>query len=135
MKDKNIAVIGGRGAGKSAIMLEQAAKEIKHWQDRYNEVAVVNNRHVEIIQGLLEFLQLQSGILYTTITGDTKCDRPLEKLSAIQEAALDENAQDLNFMRNSIITFTSELMKQGDLEAAKQAWTDFINNNIKGGTL
>lgn len=116
-------------------LLAEAAKEIKCWQDRYNEVAAVNNRHVEIINGLIEFLYMQSGILYTTITGDTKCEKPMEKISEIQLPNLDENGQDLNFMRNSIITFTAELMKQGDLEAAKKAWTDFINNNTKGGIL
>lgn len=116
-------------------LLADAAKEIKSWQDRYNEVAAVNNRHVEIITGLIDFLYMQSGILYTTITGDTKCEKPMEMISDIQLPNLDENGQDLNFMRNSIITFTSELVKQGDLEAAKKAWTDFINNNTKGGIL
>lgn len=129
MADKQVKVLGGRGGGKTAMQLEQMTKELKNWQDRYNEVAISNNRHVEIIHGLLEFLQLQSGILYTTITGDIRCDKPLEKLSILQEAALDDNAKDLNFFRNSIIVFTSKLLEAGDLEAAKHDWTEFINSN------
>ncbi len=104
--------------------IEQAIKEMHNWQMRYNEVAKVNNYHVEVIQGLIEFLQIQSGILFTAITGQPKCDKPLEKLSGL---VLNESLYDLNFLRNNIIVFTSALIQDGDLTKAKAVWQDFIN--------
>ena len=111
--------------------LEQAIKEIHNWQSRYNEVAKVNNYHVSVIQGMLEFLQIQSGILYTALTKQPKCDNPLEKLSVLQETTLDKNGQDLNFLRNSIITFTSALIEKGNIEYAKEVWQEFIKTSVK----
>lgn len=104
--------------------IEQAIKEMHNWQMRYNEVAKVNNYHVEVIQGLIEFLQIQSGILFTAITGQPKCDKPLEKLSGL---VLNESLHDLNFLRNNIIVFTSALIQDGDLAKAKAVWQDFMN--------
>ena len=111
--------------------LEQAIKEIHNWQSRYNEVAKVNNYHVSVIQGMLEFLQIQSGILYTALTKQPKCDNPLEKLSVLQETTLDKNGQDLNFLRNIIITFTSALIEKGNIEYAKEVWQEFIKTSVK----
>lgn len=105
---------------------EEWAKEVIAWQNRYNEVATVNNRHVEILNQMMQFIKIQCGILYTAITGEAEVTDPLKPISKIENVTWDAAQEDLNYFRNGLITYINRLSQDGNAEAALQEWQKYI---------
>lgn len=105
---------------------EEWAKEVIAWQNRYNEVAKVNNRHVEILNQMMYFMSMQCGILYTAITGETEVKDPLKEISKIENASWDAAQEDLNYFRTGLIIYIKRLYQDGNVEAAMQDWQKYI---------
>ena len=106
---------------------EDLVKEVIAWQRRYSEIALVNNRHVDIINQLIYFLTMQCGILYTAITGDLMVDDPLKEISPVLAATFDASQEDLHFFRQGIIIYIKKLTENGEIEEAYQDWLKYIN--------
>ena len=105
---------------------EALIKEVINWQRRYSEVALVNNRHVAIINQLTYFITMQCGILYTGITGDLQVTDPLKEISPIQEATFDASQEDLNFFRKGLIIYLKKLFENGEIEEAYHEWEKYV---------
>lgn len=107
---------------------EELVKEMITWQRRYSEVALVNNRHVDIINQLMYFLALQCGILYTAITGVVVSDDPLKEISEIEVANFDASQEDLHYFRKGLIIYLNKLKENGEIEEAYQEWLKYMQS-------
>ena len=107
---------------------EDLVKEMITWQRRYSEVALVNNRHVDIINQMMYFMAVQCGVLYTAITGELTTDDPLKEISEIQTAHFDASQEDLHYLRKGLIIYLKKLYENGEVEEAFQEWSNYMNS-------
>ena len=107
---------------------EELVKEMITWQRRYSEVALVNNRHVDIINQLMYFLAVQCGVLYTAITGVVVSDDPLKEISEVETVNFDASQEDLHYFRKGLIIYLTKLQENGEIEEAYQAWLKYMNS-------
>jgi 3-keto-L-gulonate-6-phosphate decarboxylase len=120
-------IIADNSKDKAPQSMDEMSRELVAWQKRYNEVALVNNRHVEIITQLMNFLSMQCGILYTAITGALP-ENPLQEISALEIVNFDASQEDLQYFRKGLIIYLKKLQENGNVEEAYQGWLKYINS-------
>lgn len=104
-------------------------EEMESWMARYNEAAAACNANVETLTGVIDFLRMQCGVIYTAITGDPNPADPLVPISDIQLKTIrgmDDSLNDLNYMRNGIIRYVNTLLTTGNANTALQEWLSYI---------
>ena len=129
-KNKNIALID-RSKTKPqnyqlAVALNEARQKYKDLGMQYNELVAEHNATVDRLLGILQFMQLQCGVLYTAITDDPMIEDPLARIPG--ESLLEGGKADLAFLRNGWITFLQTLEETHDATKAQEAYENYIHN-------
>lgn len=132
--NKNIAIVGGgRSGGKTAtqnyqltVALNEARQKYKDLGMQYNELVAEHNETVDRLLGILQFMQLQCGVLYTAITDDPTVEDPLARIPG--ESLLEGGKADLAFLRNGWIVFLNTLEETHNAAKAQEAYEEYIHN-------
>lgn len=133
MKDE-IKVIGGRGNGKTVATIQNLTIALKEERTKYkdlvlqfNRVVKSHNNLVDAHDGLLEFLTMQCGVLYTAITGDVQVDDPLKMISPLVVA---EEYKDLCEYRKGLCIFVKTYKDTGDTNKAFEEYQNYLGGII-----
>ena len=129
-KNKNIALID-RSKTKPqnyqlTVALNEARQKYKDLGMQYNELVAEHNATVDRLLGILQFMQLQCGVLYTAITDDPTVEDPLARIPG--ESLLEGGKADLAFLRNGWITFLKTLEETHNAAKAQEAYEEYIHN-------
>ena len=129
-KSKNVPIMGKSKTGTQnyqlTVALNEARQKYKDLGMQYNELVTEHNRTVDKLLGVLQFMQLQCGILYTAITDNPMVEDPLAKIPG--EVLLEGGKADLAFLRNGWITFLQTLEETHDATKAQEAYENYIHN-------
>ena len=129
-KNKNIALVD-RSKTKTqnyqlTVALNEARQKYKDLGMQYNELVAEHNETVDRLLGILQFMQLQCGVLYTAITDDPTVEDPLARIPG--ESLLEGGKADLAFLRNGWITFLKTLEETHNAAKAQEAYEEYIHN-------
>ena len=132
MKNKPfIAAVGGRNNGKTHATIQNLTVALNEERDKYkklvtqtNEMVAAHNKLVEAHDGLLNFIKMQCGVLYTAITGDIQVDDPLKTISVLT-VANDAN-KDLIEYRKGLCIYVQQYEETGDPVIAFEAYQNFL---------
>lgn len=134
--DEQIVVMGGRNAGKTkatiknlTIALNQERDKYKNLVQQYNDLVTDHNQTVDKLIGIIHFMQLQCGVLYTAITDNPLVEDPMSKIPG--EVLLSEGKADLAYLRNGWLTFLNTLDATQDVTKAQEAYEKYISNGGK----
>lgn len=135
MKDKPIvAVSGGRSQGKTHVTIQNLTVALNEERDKYkklviqtNKMVAAHNKLVDAHDGLLNFLKMQCGVLYTAITGDIQVDDPLKCISALVETTAN---QELIEYRKGLCIFVYQYETTGDPVKAFEAYQNYLGGII-----
>lgn len=133
-KNKNIAIVGGGRSGDKRVTeicdlrleLSEARQKYRDLALYYNELVAEHNETVDRLLGILQFMQLQCGVLYTAITDDPTVEDPLARIPG--ESLLEGGKADLAFLRNGWITFLKTLEETHNVAKAQEAYEEYIHN-------
>ena len=100
--------------------LAEEKREHKKLIHTFNELVAEHNKTVDKVGALLGFLQIQCGVLYTAITGDTQVENPMKEIS--QLLIKTEAEQDLNYFRKGMMLYIKTYMETGDPEESYAAY-------------
>ena len=124
---------GGRSNGKTHATIQNLTIALNEERDKYKELAMQynnmvksHNALVDAHDGLLSFIRMQCGILYTAITGDVRVDDPLKDISVI--TTVDGNA-DLIDYRKGLCIYVKTYDMTGDPVKAFEEY----QNHLTGG--
>lgn len=131
-KNKNfVACAGGRHSGVTkrtiADLTEQLNKvqnAYRHLSYQYNDMVTTHNALVDAHDGLLSFLKMQCGILYTAITGDVKVDDPLKDISILTLPS--DGNKDLADYRQGICIYVKTYEETMDPAKAFEAYQNYL---------
>lgn len=129
-KNKNIAIVD-RSKTKTqnyqlTVALNEARQKYKDLGMQYNELVAEHNETVDRLLGILQFMQLQCGVLYTAITDDPTVEDPLARIPG--ESLLEGGKADLAFLRNGWIIFLKTLEETHNAAKAQEAYEEYIHN-------
>jgi len=133
MKDnEHLIMVGGkRGGGKTNATIQNLAAALKEEREKYkklvvqyNEMVSTHNNLVDAHDGLLSFIRMQCGVLYTAITGDVMVDDPLKEISII--TVQDAGSKDLMEYRRGLCIYVKTYEETGDPVAAFNAYQDYL---------
>lgn len=125
-KDKNIALKMTTQNYQLTVALNEARQNYRDLAVQYNELVTEHNETVDRLLGILQFMQLQCGVLYTAITDNPMVEDPLSKIPG--EMLLDGGKADLAFLRNGWITFLQTLEETHNAVKAQEAYEEYIHN-------
>lgn len=133
---KDFAVIGGgRSNGKTYATIQNLTSALNAERERYcelgikfNEMVTAHNKLVDAHDGLLSFLKMQCGVLYTAITGDIQVDDPIKTISPLM---MPEGAnKDLCEYRQGICVYVKTYEETGDPVAAFDAYQNYLSGGM-----
>lgn len=134
--NEKIAVIGGRNAGKTKVTIENLTVALNQERDKYkklvqqyNGLVTDHNQTVDKLMGVIHFMQLQCGVLYTAITDNPLVEDPMAKIPG--ESLLSDGKADLAYLRNGFLTFLNTLDATQDVTKAQEAYEKYISNGGK----
>ena len=133
-KNKNIALVGSPHKGidlateicELRLELHEVRKKHRDLILQYNELVAEHNETVDRLLGILQFMQLQCGVLYTAITDDPTVEDPLARIPG--ESLLEGGKADLAFLRNGWIIFLKTLEETHNAAKAQEAYEEYIHN-------
>ena len=105
--------------------LNQERTKYKDLVQQYNQLVTEHNSTVDKLFGILQFMQLQCGILYTAITEDPVVDDPLAVIPG--EALLTGGKAELSYLRTGWTTFLHTLAETQDASKAQAAYEKYIS--------
>lgn len=111
------------GKNQGATSFVKLAADYKVLLREHNALITINNANVDNLNSMIVFLNMMSGVMYSLITGDAKCDDTLKELSSIVVKDKDLN---MNYLRNGLITYTKTLTETQNAEKAMKAWTEYL---------
>lgn len=130
-KEKVAVVGGGRANGKTyatlhnlTVALNEEREKYKALGTKFNEMVTVHNALVDAHDGLLGFMKMQCGVLYTALTGDIYVDDPLKPVSVLTLPS-DSNA-DLCEFRQGLCIYVKTYEETGDTVQAFEAYQKHI---------
>lgn len=131
-KDKNFAVIGGgRNNGKTYATIQNLTVALSEEREKYkklviqtNEMVAAHNKLVDAHDGLLSFLKMQCGVLYTAITGDIHVDDPLKTISVL--TVTNDANKDLIEYRKGLCIYVQKYEETGDPVQAFEVYQNFL---------
>ena len=129
-----IAVVGGgRSSGKTAAVIQDLTAELNQERNKYkklvteyNTLVADHNKTVDKLLGVLNFMQLQCGVLYTAITDNPLVVDPMAIIPG--EKLLSGGKADLAFLRAGWLTYLTTLDATQDPKKAQKAYEKFISN-------
>lgn len=104
--------------------LNKIQRDYKNLVKQFNEMVTAHNALVDAHDGLLKFLKIQCGVLYTAITGDIHVDDPLKMISLI--TITDEGSKDLHEFRQGLCVFVRTYEETGDADKAFEAYQNYL---------
>lgn len=132
MSDGIIFTNGSSAEGKTEVITENLMTELnqertkyKNLVQQYNQLVTEHNSTVDKLVGILQFMQLQCGILYTAITDNPFVEDPMSKIPG--EVLLSDGKADLSYLRNGWLTFLNTLDATQDVSKAQEAYEKYIS--------
>lgn len=130
-EDKTVAVIGGRNNGKAyatiqnlTVALNEERNKYKKLGMQFNEMVAAHNALVDAHDGLLSFIKMQCGVLYTAITGDIQVDDPIKPISIL--TVQDAGNKDLMEYRQGLCVYVIAYEETGDPVKAFEAYQKYL---------
>lgn len=132
MKNKPfVAAVGGRNNGKTYATIQNLTVALNEERDKYkklvtqtNEMVAAHNKLVDAHDGLLSFIKMQCGVLYTAITGDIQVDDPLKTISVL--TVTNDANKDLIEYRKGLCIYVQQYEETGDPVIAFEAYQNFL---------
>ena len=128
---EDIKIVGGRSQGKTYATIQNLTVALNEEREKYknlvvktNEMIRAHNMLVDAHEGVLEFLKMQCGVLYTAITGDVKVDDPLKPISILTTTSQANN--DLIEYRKGLCIFVQTYEETGDTSKAFEAYQNYL---------
>lgn len=133
--NSNKKVIGGRSNGKTYATLHNLTVALNEEREKRKELAKLYNRNVDAHNklvdahdGLLSFIRMQCGILYTAITGDVRVDDPLKTISVLTTPT--EGNEDLIEYRKGLCLYVQTYEETGDVVKAFEVYQNYLGGII-----
>lgn len=128
---KVLAVGGGRNNGKTYATIQNLTVALNEEREKRKELAKLYNRNVDAHNklvdahdGLLNFLKMQCGVLYTAITGDIHVDDPLKTISVL--TVTNDANKDLIEYRKGLCIYVQKYEETGDPVQAFEVYQNFL---------
>lgn len=129
--NSNKKVIGGRSNGKTyatlhnlTVALNEERKKYQELVSEYNRMVASHNKLVDAHDGILNFIKMQCGVLYTAITGDIQVDDPLKTISPLMIP--EGSNRDLCEYRKGLCIYVNMYEETGDPDKAFEAYQNYL---------